>query len=1120
MRAIRILTFTLCLAASLQVCIVAAQNDIASDVGQSPVQTGNAAIYTLFEKPLMSPTTVVTRIRFPVLEEYDALDAIWLAGFSATGAGVPDDLAVGWKKSGWFNNWRLALQTKFAVLPLQLQPETTANGAQYVFLENSMPAEGHVYEATLSYDQSTGYLAVGVVDQTTREDYCRAVVQLKPMHQLLYAGTGLQLAPGGNAAAVSKSFSIENVQTGLTPAGVRWQLLAQGQSGEWLTSNQVDRQTKAAIEVKTLSNFTLPGKLLFFVENGETKKQIAELQPIQGQALLPVDTGRFPPGDGRLTMEYVADQTTRDMGEKRLRVGRVHIALDNLTVDHAKGVLNGAFVLSADGPVPNVQLSSEIALDGTALLPDDAVANATTQVKASLSLASDQQRLPFQLPISAVPAKWRLSLKTQLAAGTGIMVVNDVPTTTSFVSGKDGSDQMVFERLKQQFAAEFLLAAKTTAGIPPLQSNGSWADIDYQEQSVADWKAQAHLNRVRTMAQAFRTSGAAQAGDAGLRQDIVKALGYWVQIKPRNPNWWFNEIWAPQMLGDILLLMGNDIPPDLRTATLNVMRPDIAQLTARGAAGANLVWNESNRIRLGLLENDFDLVISAFAKIAGELRIVKGDEEGIQSDYSFHQHSRQLYSGGYGGTSFAGDISRLAYVTRGTNLFPAEALQTLVDYVLNGQQWMVRRQTFDFSTLGRVISRGEASGNAKYLAQVCQRLSALPNVPRKPELQAFADRLNGMGQAPSANRYFWTSDFMTHQREDYYVSIKAASSRTVATEIGNGENRKGYHLGDGMMFIMQTGAEYDGIFPVWDWERLPGTTTEQQTHTTPEDSWVVVKGGGRVVGAASNGEYGAMGMYLQNGGLSAKKAWFLFDREIVALGAGITAKSQNSVVTSINQTRLTSPVYAANGLEVQTVGQGINTWSNVSWVQHDHIGYVFPTNGSVTIAKQNQTGSWYEINRSKSRQMEVLPVFSLWIDHGLHPDNASYEYIVVPGISPQELEAYVARHDVVTLRNTSELQAVWHAQLHMLQTVFWTPGSVTTPSGLVVSVDQPAVLLVKEQGDTVEITAASLEYAPVRLNVRVASASANSPATQVQFTLPGGDMAGQSLTKQMELPIM
>jgi hypothetical protein len=43
-----------------------------------------------------------------------------------------------------------------------------------------------------------------------------------------------------------------------------------------------------------------------------------------------------------------------------------------------------------------------------------------------------------------------------------------------------------------------------------------------------------------------------------------------------------------------------------------------------------------------------------------------------------------------------------------------------------------------------------------------------------------------------------------------------------SNEVCNAEGLKSWHTGDGVLLPKVTGAEYLGIFGVWDWETLPG----------------------------------------------------------------------------------------------------------------------------------------------------------------------------------------------------------------------------------------------------------------------------------------------------------
>eukprot|EP01050_Picozoa_sp_SAG11_P023714 SAG11_NODE_4844_length_1749_cov_1.223030_3_plen_165_part_01 len=56
-------------------------------------------------------------------------------------------------------------------------------------------------------------------------------------------------------------------------------------------------------------------------------------------------------------------------------------------------------------------------------------------------------------------------------------------------------------------------------------------------------------------------------------------------------------------------------------------------------------------------------------------------------------------------------------------------------------------------------------------------------------------------------------------------SVHSFSKRTIPAACVNSQGKLDRHLSDGATALYRTGHEYDGIFPVWNWTRPPGTTT-------------------------------------------------------------------------------------------------------------------------------------------------------------------------------------------------------------------------------------------------------------------------------------------------------
>jgi chondroitin AC lyase len=141
--------------------------------------------------------------------------------------------------------------------------------------------------------------------------------------------------------------------------------------------------------------------------------------------------------------------------------------------------------------------------------------------------------------------------------------------------------------------------------------------------------------------------------------------------------------------------------------------------------------------------------------------------------------------------------------------------------------------------------------------------------------------------------------------------------------------------------------------------------------------------------------------------LEARKSWFFFDNEYVCLGAGIKSSPDLPAYTTMNQAHLRGYVTVSQQGQTKVIPRSKSDLKNVKWVHHDRVGYIFPEPATVNLSNSAQQGRWSDISATKSASREPVTqdVFLLGIDHGNRPQNASYQYIVVPGITPEELAA-------------------------------------------------------------------------------------------------------------------
>lgn len=166
----------------------------------------------------------------------------------------------------------------------------------------------------------------------------------------------------------------------------------------------------------------------------------------------------------------------------------------------------------------------------------------------------------------------------------------------------------------------------------------------------------------------------------------------------------------------------------------------------------------------------------------------------------------------------------------------------------------------------------------------------------------------------------------------------------------------------------------------------------------------------------------------------------MFDNEVVCLGSGIGSDVPADIVTTLNQCHLDGDTWINTGKTLRQAAQGEFSFEQApQWIWHDSIAYLFLQENNVKLRMNRQKGNWAKINFNYPATEISIPVFNLSINHGKSPRNASYAYIVVPGINhPEKMKAYSHRHLKIE-RNDMEIQAVSNRKSGILQIVFFKP---------------------------------------------------------------------------------
>ncbi len=597
-----------------------------------------------------------------------------------------------------------------------------------------------------------------------------------------------------------------------------------------------------------------------------------------------------------------------------------------------------------------------------------------------------------------------------------------------------------------------------------LQPDGTFTDIDYTSLSRSGWVWAAHFDRVRKLAIAIRSYPEAEIRSKQFKEAFHSTLGWWIQANPTCPNWWYNEICMPRFMGVIGALMWDEMTPEEHAGALMII-----DRTATGATGQNRLWRGINVMLQGMLKNDSELAESGF--VSGAETISNAVEiEGIQPDWSFRQHGPQFYQGNYG-HHFLLNTAYLIRVLHGSRFeVSAEKQAVIENMALEGTRWMMWGSLLDYAAWGRQISY-ENRIQGPPLLGTCDALIAVKTGDAS-ELKVWRESI--LADKPlstlTGTRFFWRSDYGVMRQPDLMATIKMCSTRTLSTEICNDENLLGAYLCEGMTLLYHHGEEYHRIFPVWDWKRLPGTTSRPTAPLPAPETWSEKPGASEFVGGISNEDGGAMVLEARRFGVASDKLWVRGNNGILMLTGNICSDAEEPVFTTINQCLLNGAV-AKRTLDGKTA------------VWHDGLAYFFVLgNDPVVIEQDERTGDWRNLRTASTDGEASEKVFLLGVDHGAKPTSAQTACYVTPMTEAQFKTASWPALNI--LENTPGLQAV---ELDGATTLaFHTAGSIQVQEFGTIAADAPCLITCRPDGKAVQVAATDPTQRQDALQVTIA----------------------------------
>jgi chondroitin-sulfate-ABC endolyase/exolyase len=380
--------------------------------------------------------------------------------------------------------------------------------------------------------------------------------------------------------------------------------------------------------------------------------------------------------------------------------------------------------------------------------------------------------------------------------------------------------------------------------------------------------------------------------------------------------------------------------------------------------------------------------------------------------------------------------------------------------------------------------------------------------------------MNGIQQEDVSGYYtFPYASLAVHRRDNWAAFIKGYSKYVWASEIYVASNRYGRYQSNGSIQLVNEKGEKGSGFQQkgWNWNRYPGTTVIDLPlkELEPKMPLIMFRSGETFAGTVKLGGNGVFGMILNegkgsnadgrevnvgfSGKLKAKKSVFSFGDKLICIGTNISSiDDKNPTQTNLFQTFLEDKkekLYTSIGevKKFSVKGEIPKSTGHKNWIIDNYgNGYHMLSNDIVHYQKEHQKSyhNKYSINtgkmnpKGKGAKETVGNFASAWIDHGLAPKNASYQYVIYPFHNEDEIKDFgekVKNDKSYTILKANETAHIVKDKKTNTTAYVVFEADTDLENGILKSVSKPALVMARKEdanSTTISIVQPDLNFEP------------------------------------------